>query len=176
MSNPADRIEMYSLLTAPEGNFGGHQSISSPFEESLSSLITNHAIFSQHGYDTKTWNMPPVSATSHNGIDISCNAYQSVKSPVNGYITALTDNSITIKSLELDTYDVTGKFTATVTLGNVQPGTFAVNQSVVVGQELGKVINAQYCGNIGASNYLHVSVYVEGSEGNFNADPYLLLE
>jgi hypothetical protein len=176
MDRAADRIELYELLTAPEGSVGGHQAISSPLEEGLQTLIANRAIFTQHGYDMKTWNLPSAFTTLHNGIDISCNANAVIKSPVSGYITAITDNSITIMSLPMQTYDVSGHFIVTVTLGNIQPLDFTVNQTVIMGQELGNVVNSEYCGNIGATNYLHISVYTEGSEGNFNADPYFLIE
>ena len=161
---------------------GGHQTLISPLELDMQTLIANGRIIHRNGYDFGGWNYSPCynfKTSPHTGIDIYCTYNEPIFAAGDGTIRNIGTSSFELNVKNLPYYDAeesTDVYEIYTVYSNARlAGGLSDGSSVEKGELIGYVTSDRQCGENGTSYYLHFKIRAFQS-GEKNIDPFLLVE
>lgn len=147
------RLEYYDILDrGTEGDntlLGNHQSIVSPVNFGVNSMLENNRIYNGYGWDMRAWNTTHCSLdATHFGIDLKADSGCDVYAMVDGKIDSIDTDlcKVVIKSTEkVDLwYDKERKFRVTYYNVNLD-STLEKGDEITAGDKIGTFVDHKYC-------------------------------
>lgn len=182
-SHSRERLEFFAVLVGNnEHNCkGNHQCLNSPVSDSMSQIIEKGRIYNGYGYDVENWNSThcKIKYDPHNGIDISCSPSEQIYAMIDGEVTKIDGDSITIVAKDKKMITSKGSFTITVIYRNVSP-TVIEGDILKAGEPIGNATESRQCMSVDNSafstNYIHIAVRLQPSvTKSYYTDPRLLI-
>ena len=150
-------IEYYNLLVGKGEDspkyHGNHQCMKSPVRATMQELINNDRVFNGYGYDrVAAWNYNHCNnfPGMHSGIDIACHNGEQVLAMIDGEVTNVDSDSVTLYAKEFELVYSEGdnkksrRHNIRITISNIKPSV-EKGDVISVGTLIGNANNATKC-------------------------------